>query len=432
MNRLARNLAVLAVFAMPAAVYATRTEDALRAAERLAWEKRFADAEQQYRDILRREPRSRAAELGLGQVLLWEQRYADAAMVYARRLHDAPDDVDARKGVATAAYWSGDFRTAQREYSAVVRARPGDAEARKALADIGAASSPLFASDNDFVNDDQPMRRMRAAVAYTAFSDPLTKWTASAGSYALTARGFSGAASPFVSIAATTSLPSMHLRASASMRLFRFPDGATKLLGGFELARMWNGSEFRAEVNRQELLYTASSLSAHPSETTATLGWNRDSDAASSSAALHTIRYFDGNSGRAADAYQLLRVAHGARGSLSAGAAVSYRDTAKSRLIFDGAAQRYDPYWTPQDLMEVRAVVSAALPAGRTTVHLHADGGWAHDCDSGIGRTFHPWRASADAAFPLRGAMNAVIGIEHQSTVFYSADSIHFGFSGRL
>jgi tetratricopeptide (TPR) repeat protein len=432
MNRLVRSLAVIAVFAMPSAVFATRTEDALRAAERLAWEKRFTEAERRYRDILRREPRSRAAELGLGQVLLWEQRYADAAAVYARRLRDAPDDVDARKGLATAAYWSGDFRTAQREYAAVVRARPADAESRKALADISAASSPVFASDNEFVSDDQPMRRARAAVAYTAFSDPLTKWTASAGTYALTARGFAGASAPFVSIAGSTSLPAAHLRASASIRLFRFPDGETKPLGGVALARTWNGSEFRAEVDQHELLYTASSLSAHPSETSATLGWNRGNDVASSSVTLRAIRYFDGNSGRAADAYQLLRVAHGAQGSLSAGAAVSFRDTADSRLVFDGTARRYDPYWTPQDLVEVRAVMSAALRAGRTTVHLHADGGWAHDRDSGIGRTFHPWHASADVAFPLRGAMNAVIGIEHQTTVFYSADSIHFGFSGRL
>jgi len=429
MNRLAKTLVFVALVAIPAVA---RSEDPLRTAERLGWEKRFAEAEQLYREILRREPHSRAAELGLGQILLWEQRYADAAAVYARRLADAPDDVDARKGLATAAYWSGDFRTAQREYATVVRARPGDAESRKALADISAASSPVFVSDNDFVSDDQPMRRTRAAISYTAFSDPLTKWTATAGTYALTARGFAGASSPFVSIAGSTSLPATHLRLSASMRLFRFPDGATKPLGGIALARTWNGSEFHAEVDQHELLYTASSLRAHPSETAATLGWNREGDAASSSVTFRAIRYFDGNSGRAADAYRLLQVAHGQQGSLSIGAAVSFRDTSESRLVFDGTARRYDPYWTPQNLLEVRAVASASLRAGRATVHLHADGGWAHDRDSGFARTFHPWRASADVAFPLHGAFNAVIGIEHQTTVFYRADSIHLGFSGRL
>jgi len=406
--------------------------DDLRLADRLAWQKRFAEAERQYREVLRREPKSLAAALGLGQVLLWEQRYDDAAAVYRGLLRDASNDVDARKGMATAEYWSGDFRAAQRDYAIVLRARPGDAESRKALADIAAASSPLFASDNEFVSDDQPLHRARISAAYTAFSDPLTKWTATAGTYALSARGFGSATSPFAAIAGSTVFPAAHLRAVASLRLFRFPDGETKPLGGVALSRDWRGSTISLDVDRHELLYTASSLGTHASETATTLGWARSSDAASSSAALHAIRYFDGNSGRAADAYHLARVAHGASGSLSIGTAVSYRDTDKSRLVVIGSERRYDPYWTPLDLFEARAVAAATLNAGRAIVNLHADGGWARDRDEGIRRTFHPWRASADFVFPLRGAFSATIGVEHQTTVFYNANSIRLGISGRL
>ena len=93
--------------------------------------------------------------------------------------------------------------------------------------------------------------------------------------------------------------------------------------------------------------------SSHPSETVTTLGWSRDGDAVSSAAAVHAIRYFDRNSGRAADAWHLARVAHGARGSLSVGAAVSYRDTDESRLRVVDNEQRYDPYWTPEELLEI-------------------------------------------------------------------------------
>ncbi|MEA2325955.1 MAG: hypothetical protein QOE68_914 [Thermoanaerobaculia bacterium] len=414
---------------MPAA--AQRDAD-VRAAERLAWERRFSEAERQYREILRREPKSRAAALGLGQVLLWEQRYSEAAAVYRTRLRDAPGDVDARKGLATAEYWSGDFRAAKRDYADVLRARPSDAEAQKALADIAAASAPVLSIDADFVTDDQPLRRARTATAYTVFSDPLTTWTAIAGTYTLRANGFGRAASPFVSVAGSTSVPALHLRAGASVRLFRFPDGTTKPLIGMTLTHEWRGSSINFDVDQHELLFTATSLHAHPSETMTTLGWSRAGDAASSAAALHAIRYFDGNSGRAADAYYLGRIAHTARGSLSIGAAVSYRDTDDSRLVFLGNQQRYDPYWTPQKLLEARAVAAATLSAGRAAVHLHGDGGWARDRNTGVQRSFHPWRASADVAFPLRGALHAVIGIEHQTTVFYSADSIHLGFSGRL
>jgi tetratricopeptide (TPR) repeat protein len=423
---------VVLILAIAGGAQAARIDDDLRSAERLAWQKRFAEAERQYREVLRRDPKSRAAALGLGQVLLWEQRYDVAAAVYRGLLRDAPDDVDARKGLATAEYWSGDFRGARRDYAIVLRARPGDVESRKALADITAASAPLLASDNDFMSDDQPLHRARMSVAYTAFSDPLTKWTATSGAYALSARGFGSATSPFVALAGSTFLPAAHLRASGSLRLFRFPDGETKPLGGFALAREWRGATISFDVEQHELLYTASALRTHASETTTTLDWTRSSDAASSSVALHAIRYFDGNSGRAADAYHLARVAHGASGSLSIGAAVSYRDTEESRLVFVGSERRYDPYWTPLDLSEVRAVAAATLNAGRAAVRLHADGGWARDRDGGVHRTFYPWRVSADFVFPLRGAFTATIGVEHQTTVFYNANSIRLGVSGRL
>ena len=126
-------------------------------------------------------------------------------------------------------------------------------------------------------------------------------------------------------------MPSAHLRAGASLRLFRFPDGETKRSAASRSAREWRGSTISADIDQHELLYTASSLRTHASETTTTLGWTRSSDAASSSVALHAIRYFDGNSGRAADGYHLARVVHGDPGSLSVGAAASYRDTEESR-----------------------------------------------------------------------------------------------------
>jgi tetratricopeptide (TPR) repeat protein len=478
MKRAERNATIVLLLTVILSAGAARAADELhaadelRAAERLAWQKRFGEAERQYRDILRREPASRAAALGLGQVLMWEQRYADAASVYRGILSRAPHDVDARKGLATSQYWSGDYRNARREYAAVLRARPGDAEARKAIADIDAAMAPLLTSDNDAVSDDQPVQRSKATVAYTLFTDPLTKWTATAGAYALRAKrlGFGSATSPFAAIAGSTSLPGARLRVSGSLRLFRFPDGATKPLGGVTLAHEWHHSpastsSVSIEIDRHELLYAASSLAAHASETVTTLGWSRRSDAASSTVALHAIRYFDGNSGRAADAYHLLRVAHAVGGSISVGAAVSYRDSEESRFRLIGAsaapvsggtfvysyAARYEPYWTPQNLVEARGIVAATLNAGPATIHLHADGGIGHDRDLlfgpsdgttvavplfampiGVSRTFHPWRASAEIVFPLRGRLTATLGLERQTTVFYRADSIHFGFTGRL
>ena len=458
---------LLPAFAIAFAAHASSLDDELHAAQQLAWQKRFAEAESAYRRILDRAPTSSAAARGLGQVLLWEGRNRDAAEIYRRLLRETPNDVDARAGLATAEYWSGDYRAARRDFEAMIHARPDDAAARRALAEIAATMTPVIASENTFVTDDQPLHRASYGVATTIFSDPLTKWTGTAGAYSLNARdlGFGSATAPFASVAVNTSLPSMNLRASGALRVIRFPDGTTKPLGSIGLAREWNSSSLAVEIDQHELLYAASSLRTHPSETTLTLAWNRNTDASSSSAAIHAIRYFDRNRGRAAEGFQLVRVVRKERVSISAGASISYRDTTESRFRLIGASAspqtngsfvysynaRYDPYWTPRNLVELRGIIAATIDAGRAKIRLHADGGWAHDRDlifgpsSGttslaplfaapieVGRTFHPWRASADVVVPLRTSYNVTLGVERQNTVFYRATAFHLGFSGRL
>lgn len=271
------------------------------------------------------------------------------------------------------------------------------------------ATRPVIVGTSELAADDQPMRRFMTAISYTRFSDPLTKWTVTAGSYSLHARD--RATSPFAGLGVDTKAGQIH--GIASLRVFRFPDGRIEPLGGFEVAY----KQLTAAIDRHELLYTASSLYAHPSETVASLSWKRDD---SSAATLRAIRYFDGNHGRAADAWHLAHVTR----SFSAGAAASYRDTDESR--FNGTI--YDPYWTPRNQIEARAIVASTLHARRVTINLHADGGWGRD----EARTFHPWRAFAEVIVPLRGTFVATAGVERQSTAFYRANAVRFGFSGRL
>jgi hypothetical protein len=301
--------------------------------------------------------------------------------------------------LATAEYWAGDFRAALRDFALV-----DDADSRKAVADIKAASAPLAVADASYASDDQPLRRAVASAAYTFFSDPLTTWTTTAGTYAFGRVENPSHMSPFASVSGNTVFPWQHVRAGASLRALRFPDGRTEPLGGISVS----SGAFAFDVDRHEILYTLASLHDHPSETAATLAWKDQS----SQIALHAIRYFDGNSGRAFDAWHLLPV-----GKFSLGAAASYRDTDQSR--FNGTA--YDPYWTPRRLAEARLIAAAAV--GK--VRLHLDGGWAHDRVNG---SFHPWRASADVALPF----GATLSVERQSTVFYRATSFHLTIVRRV
>ena len=368
-----------------------------------------------------------ADDLRAARELLWQKHYAEAAAIYRNVLEKHPSNADALAGLATAEYWSGDFRHARRDFEAVLRLRPNDAEARKAVSDIDAAAAPIVTSDANVTNDDQPMRRAVASASYIAFSDPLTKWTATAGTYALAAHslGFGSATAPFASITGSAGLPAQHLRPSATLRFFRFPDGHAQLLGAVALAREWAHASLTLSVDRHEILYTASSLRAHPNETATSLAWSRTTDANWSAASLRHVSYFDGNHGVAAEGYHLARVVAGKTSSVSAGGAFSYRDTDETRFV-NG---RYDPYWTPEKLTDVRGIVAAVIGIRAASVYLHADAGVAHDAE--LARSFHPWRASADVDLPLRGTFRATVGVERQATIFYRATTVHIGFSGR-
>ena len=95
-----RASALLLAFVIGLRAHGATLDDELRAAQQLAWQKRFVEAERAYRRILARTPKARAAVLGLGQVLLWEERYADAARVYRGVLRNTPNDVEARDELA--------------------------------------------------------------------------------------------------------------------------------------------------------------------------------------------------------------------------------------------------------------------------------------------------------------------------------------------
>src|SRR5687768_7144428 len=55
----------------------------VRTAERLAWERRFAESEALYRKILASEPASHEARLGLARVVMWQGRYREAIALFA-------------------------------------------------------------------------------------------------------------------------------------------------------------------------------------------------------------------------------------------------------------------------------------------------------------------------------------------------------------
>lgn len=364
--------------------------DDLQRAHELAWGKRFAEAEALYRRL----PESPEQQLGLARVVMWQGRYREAIALFERL-----DGVEALEGKAQAQYWSGDWRAAAGNFRRVLALDPGREESRRSLHEILAAAKPSQRVTVAGVSDDQPLELIRTEVAASVFSDPQTRWTALLGRYDGDASG------EFASVANETTVRGFV--AGASFGVFTWPDGVRRPIGNASVRR----GTLSARVERAPEIATATSFDEHVASTLTALRWETNRRWLAAAEVNHRD-YSDDNEGWAATAYALAPLQKN-EWTLWGGAALAAKDTAESRF-FDG---RYDPYWTPEDLVEGRAVV--AVQRGR--IKVHADGGYARD----RGRTYRPWRAGLTANVPVARDFELEAGVERSVTVDYRATAFH-------
>ena len=415
------------------------TADDLRRADELAWAKRFAEAEAIYRRIP-----SEAAKLGLARVVMWQGRYAEAIALFAEL-----DGIDALEGRATAEYWSGDYRSAARHFRRVLALDPDRELARKSLAEIESTARPSQRIWTGGTTDDQPLDTLRGGVEATFFSDPLTRWTVAASGYRLEAERFGREASgESVRLANETKFRGWTL--GAALGVFAYPDGVRRPIGGASVR--WQ--QFTLRIDHAPELASATSLVTHAASTTTALRWDYDRSWLAAAEVSHR-RYSDGNDGRALVAYAVAPLRRNAW-TFWGGASLALRDTSESRFgvtaissTLDGGVfhyryrGEYDPYWTPDDLADARAVVAVERRFARGDVKLHADGGYARDRGRGFGpdagatpfppqtfafsfdRTYHPWRAGVIGGVTIGGGLRFEAGVERSATVDYRVTSFH-------
>ena len=410
----------------------------LRTAERLAWDKRFAEAEAMYRQL-----QSPEAKLGLARVVMWQGRYAEAIALF-----DELPGVDALEGRATAEYWSGDLRSAARDFKRVLAQDPNREFARTSLREIESTARPSQRITIDAVDDDQPLDAMRAEIAATFFSDPLTRWSAIGGTYQLDAGRIGETSGQYVAIENETRFGDFTF--GGSIGAFEFPDGVRRPIGSVSVRHR----NLTLRVDRREEIASATSLRTHAASTTATLRWNHNGNWIGAAEISHR-RYFDDNHGNAAIAYAVFPIRKN-EWTLWAGATASARDTKESRFrmtaissTLDGPFFRYqyrgeyDPYWSPDDLREVRLVLALERRTSRGGVKLHADGGYARDRGRAFGpnsgpgpfpastftfafdRDYRPWRAGIAADFALAPEWRIEAGVERGVTVDYRSTTVH-------
>jgi hypothetical protein len=421
-----------------------RVEYRLALGETLGWMNRFEEAAAVYRETIRKFPQSTSAKTGLGQVLLWKGDYGEARTAFEAALKENPASRDAREGLATVAYWTGDYRTARREFQRIRASDPSHREAAKIIEEIDQAIAPSFGIGSLFRTDDQPYRMLRSEAAIALFSDPGTKWTVSGGGYALENRDSGGDATvPFGELAVESKLPGGRLDIHARARYIQFPDDESAVLPAVSLSRGF-GQAGRVTLffDESELLFSERALDSHPSVETVGLRWSREEDADGWTAAASTrsLRYFDDNSGISTDAWILFPFRTSERLRISAGTAVSWRDTDESRFrAVPGTSEGvYDPYWTPQELIEGRGVVAISWQARRIDLHFHGDAGFAQDeaidLSSGMtfSRTFHPWSVSLSGRTSIGPRLELTTQLKRESTAFYEANEIQASLAGRF
>jgi tetratricopeptide (TPR) repeat protein len=425
---------VLLLFVAIAAcsIHAQTCEQRIARTLSLAAEKNWAEAESAARASIDSCPESSDARRTLGQVLLWTGRYDEARKTFAALLGRNGDDVESRVGLAQAAYWSGDYRLALREFERILRQQPARAEAQRAVAEIRSASRPGYTASLGGIDDDQPYRSTTADITAHVFSDPLTKWQLGLGTTRLHALGITRDVHE-VSGGGETLLPSAAIGVRASLRWMRFPDDRSEVLPLVSIERRFGRSRAAISLQRRELLRAGAALHSHPFVDAFAIRWSREEpDAMQFSAGAESLRYFDGNRGTSADGYVLAPF-----GRFLFGASTAYRNTHEPRFRADTG--EYDPYWTPHDLREVRAIAAAQIRSAGATFDLHLDGGIARDRvlyfaagAPSYERTFHPWHASLAVTAPPIAQMTFRFSVERISTVFYTANEIHASVAGRF
>lgn len=438
--------AVVALLVCAASLSAAESlQSLLDRASRLAQQKQFEAAETVSRDAVARFPRSTQAQRMLAYVLLWQGEYGEARERFARVIAANARDAEARVGLAQAYYWSGDYRGALREFERVLELQPSNAEAQRAIGEIRSAARPGYAVETSVLSDDQPYRGTGLAARAFFFTDPLTQFEVRAAGSQLRALGVSRDTTS-VGVSGETSFPNARLRVRGGVDRLTFPDATAQLLPAVRVERALGKTNLALSAERRALLRSAAALRTHPSGGAVALRWSRDDDGQFQFAVrTEHIRYFDRNRGWGVDGYALLRPLRAGPARVTLGGSLAYRDTAEPRFRLRNAATLegdYDPYHTPHSLAEARAIVAASASlTQRLTASVHVDGGIARDrvifATTGgqpleFGRTFYPWRASANAALQLTSGVALTVSAAHETTAFYNSNEIRAGVAGRF
>ena len=452
----------------------------------------FARAAELLRDALQREPDNGDAARLLAQTLYWLKDIQGAAAAYEQAVARHPDDtslrldyarmlVDLRRDarateilrplvegpdtrsraatlLGTLLYWQGDLAGASRNFRAALSTDPSSTDAARMLGEIRSLSAPWLSLEADGLHDDQPLDRIDGNVEAGFFVNPLLSVSAHVRPMHFRVADSASANIYLGEVGVSHFAPSarMETRLSAGV-VHRDADSLANewTARGSIRFRLPNKLSIEASVQRAPYLSTIASISQPVMVESGALafalnnysGWLGE-------AAVKLDRFPDDNKTTSAYAWALAPVIRSKSASMSIGYSFATQDADSVQFVLNKPNQsvppsspsfdfsgRYDPYYTPSNIISHSALASLTLrPSAKTTVTARA--GYAfHATENAptfvllngspipgydlqlVERKFNPWDAHIVLASEIAPAVALSASIDRMKTAFYTATS---------
>jgi hypothetical protein len=319
------------------------------------------------------------------------------------------------------------------------------------------AQQPWFSSTLRVDRDDQPRTGLMASAQLGRFLTPDVTLAVDLAGHRYTAGRIQGTTAS-AGGTATLGLPALRTGLEVSSAILLGAPGAGPALTYRLAARrdVGSGIAVRGHVARDRYTATIASLDTLVLADVLELAIDRSADPGWAGALVaRRESYGDGNPVTTAFVWALAPVSRSARHALRAGYAASRQDAEGSRWVPHGGpatgppgqqvAGRYDPYYTPHDVVVHSLLVNAAAAAGAGW--LLADGSigvHARETAPVISRgqpqqelrfyerRFTPFRAALTAVAPVGDRTSMTAGAEYASTAYYRTGSIRIAFARSL
>jgi hypothetical protein len=336
-----------------------------------------------------------------------------------------------------------------------------------------AGQRPWLTASTRIEHDSQPRSALFAAAQLGGYLVPSITLAADVGGHHATAADATTSAA-FAGATVTLGAPALRTGVEASGRaLLGAPDaGVTPLYRALARYNAGAGVSVRARAERDRYTATLSALDTLVLVDALELALDRSSAPGwAGEAVLRRESYGDGNPVSTAYIWLLAPLARAPSWSLRLGYAAGWQDAPESRWVLDrdgGAGQqegqqadgRYDPYYTPHDVLTHSALANAALAVGAGWLLADASVGLRaterapalirQGVNPGRGnpvrvpagqlpawqqfheRSFTPYRAAAALVVPTDERTSLTVGAELSRTAFYRIGTVRLSVARAL